>query len=61
MYSVSKRMSNQYNVSLASLRAILILLIKSALDCPNSASRTNAQILVHDLINCLLKINSCFF
>ncbi len=60
MYHVSCNKSNRYNDSLASLSAILILFIKSAFDWPNSASRIIAQILVPDLISCLLMINSCF-
>ena len=59
MYSVSLNRSNRYNDSLASLSATLILFIKSAFDCPNSASRIIAQMLVPDLTSCLLIMNSC--
>lgn len=58
MYSVSKRRLIQYSVSFASLSEMLNLLIKSALDCPNSASLISAPIEVPLRRICLLKTYS---
>ena len=49
---------NQYNVSRASLSAILYLLIKSARLCPACASSTFAPTEVPDLNNCCTKVRN---
>jgi hypothetical protein len=49
---------NQYNVSRASLSAMLYLLIKSARLCPACASSTFAPTEVPDLNNCCIKVRN---
>ena len=58
--SVSLSNESQYSVSLASFNETLRLLMKSALDCPNSDSRIIAPIEVPDLKTCFDNTNSLF-
>ena len=59
-YPVSFISMSQYRVSFASLRAMLSLLIKSAVDCACSLSKTNAPTAVPLRKHCCDKTYSLF-